>query len=464
MPVYGMTTGLGAHKRHRVERARQGDWSRELIESHRVGHGPDGARRTSCARAMLRLLNGFAKGTVGVRPLLAERLVEALNRGDDPARAPARLGRAWPTSRRSATSPPTLFADVELAPKEALALVNNNSFSTGCAALALADAARAGRLDDGRRGARPRGVRREPHDARPRGRGRAPRTPACATSWRRCAARSTAATCGQPGAARNLQDPLSLPRRRAGARCARATRSRSRRGQLAVELNAHHDNPLVLDRRGPHRVGRRATTSCRSPQALDSRADRARAGADRRGRARAEAAAGPALRPSGRPLRAGGPRRTAGSGRSRGRRMALDRRGAAARAAGVVRARRARPRKRGSATGSRWPRWPRAGSRSRSRLGAADRRDLPALCSAQALDLRRAPALGAVTGRVRALVRRARPVRRAGSAVPDAISSRSWSSSAQAPSPGSAPSKPGLGGEGSSGSPGRRRIVPSMMS
>ena len=80
---------------------------------------------------MLRLLNGFAKGTVGVRPLLAERLVDALNGGRDPARAPARVGREWPTSLRSATSPPTLFADVELAPKEALALVNNNSFSTG---------------------------------------------------------------------------------------------------------------------------------------------------------------------------------------------------------------------------------------------------------------------------------------------------------------------------------------------
>ena len=35
-----------------------------------------------------------------------------------------------------------LFADVELAPREALVLVNNNSFATGFAALALAHAAR----------------------------------------------------------------------------------------------------------------------------------------------------------------------------------------------------------------------------------------------------------------------------------------------------------------------------------
>ena len=43
-----------------------------------------------------------------------------------------------------------LFADVELAPKEALALVNNNSYSTALCALAMADARALARLDDGR--------------------------------------------------------------------------------------------------------------------------------------------------------------------------------------------------------------------------------------------------------------------------------------------------------------------------
>jgi hypothetical protein len=82
--VYGMTTGLGQHKRHRVDPAEMERFNAELIDSYRVGHGPlapeDVVRAT-----MLRLVNGFANGTVGVRPVLAERIVEALNAGERPA-------------------------------------------------------------------------------------------------------------------------------------------------------------------------------------------------------------------------------------------------------------------------------------------------------------------------------------------------------------------------------------------
>jgi histidine ammonia-lyase len=64
--VYGMTTGLGQDKRYRVTPERVEEFNRRLIESHRVGHGP--AAPSDVVRAtMLRMANGFAKATVGVR-------------------------------------------------------------------------------------------------------------------------------------------------------------------------------------------------------------------------------------------------------------------------------------------------------------------------------------------------------------------------------------------------------------
>src|ERR1700744_3480008 len=137
-PVYGMTTGLGPHKRHRVAPDEIENFNRRLIQNHRIGHGPPVA--TDVVRAtMLRLVNGFAKGTVGVRPLLAERLVDALNHGRAPK---VRLLGSPGTADLAplADLADALFRDVPLAAKEGLALVNNSSFSTALAALALGDA------------------------------------------------------------------------------------------------------------------------------------------------------------------------------------------------------------------------------------------------------------------------------------------------------------------------------------
>ncbi|MGH2852093.1 MAG: aromatic amino acid lyase [Solirubrobacteraceae bacterium] len=239
-PVYGTTTGLGAHKRHRVTDPLS--FNRELIANHRGGHGP--ATPPEVVRAsMLRLVNGFAKGTVGVRPLLAERLVDALNRGHTPhVRLLGSAGMAdlAPLADLAAD----LFADVELQEKEALALVNNNSYSTAWAALAIADLARlldslsvaaaldleafAGNLtilDPRVAEVRPyHGIRTEAATLRSALEG--------SYLW-------------APGAARNLQDPLSfrsIVQVQGAARDALAFAS----GQLAIELNAHHDNPLVV--------------------------------------------------------------------------------------------------------------------------------------------------------------------------------------------------------------------------
>jgi histidine ammonia-lyase len=240
--VYGMTTGLGADKRYRVALIDNVRFNHELIDNHRVGHGADAP--TDVVRAcMLRLLNGFAKGTVGVRPRLAERLVDALNRGLRPrVRLLGSCGEA--DLAPLADLAHELFGDAELQPKEALALVNNSSFSTGFSALAVWDASRLVEsmtvtaalsleafaanltiLDPAVARTRPyAGVQAELNGLRDALQG--------SYLWER-------------GAARNLQDPLSY---RSVVQVQGATRDALAftRAQLAIELNAHHDNPIVL--------------------------------------------------------------------------------------------------------------------------------------------------------------------------------------------------------------------------
>src|SRR5262249_62214380 len=63
--------------------ARRG-FSQFLIRGHLIAQGPL-APAPAVRAAMVCLVNGFAKGTAGVRPELAEMLVDALNRGLVPA-------------------------------------------------------------------------------------------------------------------------------------------------------------------------------------------------------------------------------------------------------------------------------------------------------------------------------------------------------------------------------------------
>src|SRR2546423_8625482 len=76
--VYGFTTGVASRKRVRVEPGDVEEFNRRLIQSHRVGQGPD-APADVVRATMLRMANGFASGTTGIRPELAEALVTALN-------------------------------------------------------------------------------------------------------------------------------------------------------------------------------------------------------------------------------------------------------------------------------------------------------------------------------------------------------------------------------------------------
>jgi histidine ammonia-lyase len=241
--VYGVTTGVGARKKVPVPAEEAGTFNRALIANHRVGAGPD-ARDEVVRATMVRLANGLASGTPGARPELAERLVAALNGGERPrVRLLGSLGQAdLPAMADLAHG---LFGDAELEAKEALALLNSNAFSTGMAALAVADAARlldamdvAGALDLEAFAANLTLLHPAVAEVRP--------YPGLAESLSRLRELLAGSSLWEPGAARNLQDPLSfrcLPQVHGALRDALSFT----RGQLDIELNAAQENPLIVE-------------------------------------------------------------------------------------------------------------------------------------------------------------------------------------------------------------------------
>ena len=240
--VYGLTTGVGSRKRVRVRADEEQEFNRMLILNHRVGQG-DLASDEVVKATLLRLANGFAKGTSGVRPELAELTVRALNEGRLPrVRTLGSTGQS--DLPQMADLAHGLLDGFVLAAKEGLALINNNAFSSASAALAVADCRRlldaldvAGALDLEAFAANLSILHPAVAEARPYDGLRATLT------------RLTDLLAGSylwdDGAARNLQDPLTfrgLPNIHGAARDALAFVLR----QLEIELNASQDNPLVV--------------------------------------------------------------------------------------------------------------------------------------------------------------------------------------------------------------------------
>ena len=199
-------------------------YNRRLLRDHRMATGPDAPREVVRA-AMLRLANGFAKGTSGVRPELLARVVDALNAGEIPR--VRMLGSAGQSDLGPlADLAYGICGDMPLAAKEGISLINNNSFGTGLAALALADAQRL--LDAFTVGCRARlGGLRGQHLPPPPGRRRR-----AALSRHRAAQRAHARAARRlvpVGARRRAQPPGSahVPQRRRHPRAPSTTVSRS---------------------------------------------------------------------------------------------------------------------------------------------------------------------------------------------------------------------------------------------
>jgi histidine ammonia-lyase len=240
--IYGFTTGVGAKKNASVSPAESAEHNRLLVLNHRVGQGPP-LPNDIVRAALARLANHLASGGPGARPELAQALVEALNSGRAPSvRSLGSVGMADLSANADLAH--GAIPNFALAGAEGIALLNHNAVSTALAALALTDAAAlldslelVAALDLEGFAANlsvldPELVRVRPY-------------PGLIESLSRVRAALDGSFLWAEGVARNLQDPLCfrcVPQVHGNARDAIAFAL----AQLAVDLNAHQANPLVV--------------------------------------------------------------------------------------------------------------------------------------------------------------------------------------------------------------------------
>ncbi|MBO4208452.1 histidine ammonia-lyase [Micromonospora echinofusca] len=163
-PVYGVSTGFGALANTFVAPERRAELQHALIRSHAAGVGAPMPREVVRAMMLLRV-RSLALGHSGVRPLVAQALVDLLNADITPwvpehgslgasgDLAPLAhcalvlLGEGWvlgPAGERLDAGPVLRaagLAPIELAAKEGLALINGTDGMLGMLLLAIDDAA-----------------------------------------------------------------------------------------------------------------------------------------------------------------------------------------------------------------------------------------------------------------------------------------------------------------------------------
>jgi len=242
--VYGLTTALAERKSVELDAGARRGFSRFLVRGHLIAQGPP-APPPVVRAAMVCLVNGFAKGAAGVRPELADMLVDALNRGLEPAvRSLGSVGQADLGPMADLADGLVRKTGFVLTDNEGLALINNNAFSTGWAALAelaaerlLGEADIAAALDlEGFAGnlsiLHPVVTEVRPH-------------PGTVSTIRNLRALLAGSSLFEPGNARNLQDPLtfrSIPQILGAARDALGYASTT----IETEINSAQGNPAVV--------------------------------------------------------------------------------------------------------------------------------------------------------------------------------------------------------------------------
>jgi histidine ammonia-lyase len=240
--IYGASTAVGVLKRVEVAGDEAAAYASRILRTHAVGQGPE-APPDLVRATILRLANAFAEGSPGVRPLLADRLVEALNANTTPrVRSLGSIGQG--DLAPMADLGLGLFGEVPLEAGEGLAIVGSNAFSTAAAALAVADAGRlletmdvAGALSLEAQAARPSLLHPAIGEVRP--------YPGLRTVLTRLGRLLEGSALFEPSTPRHLQDPLSfrnLPQLHGACRDALAHVD----AQLAIELNASQGNPIVV--------------------------------------------------------------------------------------------------------------------------------------------------------------------------------------------------------------------------
>lgn len=163
-PVYGVTTGFGDSCIRQIAPAKTSELQRNMFRYHMNGTGPLAPDEVVRATLLIRA-NCLARGNSGVRPAIAQRVLDLLNhdvlplipeRGSVGASgdlvplsyiAAAVFGEGGVKHRERVRPAADVLADVGLEPlepeaKDALALLNGTSFSSGFASLAIVDAKR----------------------------------------------------------------------------------------------------------------------------------------------------------------------------------------------------------------------------------------------------------------------------------------------------------------------------------
>ncbi|MEU4426640.1 histidine ammonia-lyase [Actinoplanes sp. NPDC024001] len=163
-PVYGVSTGFGALANTSIAPQRRAELQHALIRSHAAGIGAPMPREVVRAMMLLRV-RSLAMGRSGVRPVLAQGLVDLLNHeitpwvpehgslGASGDLAPLAhcamvlLGEGWVLGKDGArmSAAEALHSaglrPLELAAKEGLALINGTDGMLGMLLLAISDAA-----------------------------------------------------------------------------------------------------------------------------------------------------------------------------------------------------------------------------------------------------------------------------------------------------------------------------------
>jgi histidine ammonia-lyase len=241
-PTYGVTTGVGMRRGASVDSADARAFNRSAILGHLVGLGPAATDEVVRA-ALLCHANSLAAGYQGVRPEVAARYVHALNTTATPR--VSSLGTVGQSDLAlNADLAHGVLGDLELGAGEALALLNGNAFSTGQGALAVVDSWRwlewadaAASLDFEALRGNVGALHAEIARARP--------SVGLEETLMRLHALLGGSGLWEAGAARFLQDPLTfrcVPQIHGAARDALHFAER----QIAIELNAHQGNPLVV--------------------------------------------------------------------------------------------------------------------------------------------------------------------------------------------------------------------------
>lgn len=242
--IYGLTTGVAERKRISLDGGERARFSQRLVPGHRIGQGPPAPRQVVRA-AMVCLANSLATGVAGVRPEVADLVIDALTDGFvPPVRPLGSVGVADLGPMADLAHGLIERRGFTLADGEGLALIDNNALSTGWSALTLLAAERLMAMADVAAAL----------DLEAFAANLSPWHEVAVTSRPFAGVAATVATVRgllegsvlwQPGAARNLQDPLTfrcIPQIHGGAREALGYA----RGIVGTELNSFQGNPAVV--------------------------------------------------------------------------------------------------------------------------------------------------------------------------------------------------------------------------